>query len=154
MGRKYHKILFYEKHELQKQKDAMKSLNDYVWKIDNEFGKDWMEKHIWTWCSGITFKKLSKSEFAKVKSLATDLGKLEKQTNRSTIVLKGYAYAGSITIEFTWRLPESCKVEYITDYTRTLDDNEYSIEKGKVILNVIKAEVTCNEPIMKSVFSG
>jgi len=82
MGKKYHKILSYEKHELQKQKDAMKSLNDYAWKIDKEFGKDWMTKHMWSWCLGVTFKKLSKSEFSKVKSLATDLSKLEKQTNR------------------------------------------------------------------------
>jgi len=152
MGRIYHKILSYEKHELQKQKDAMKSLNDYVWKIDKEFGKDWMEKHMWSWCLGITFKKLSKSEFDKVKSLATDLGKLVKQTSKSTIVLKGYAYAGSITIEFTWGLPDSCKVDYVIDYTRTLDDNEYILEDGKVTLKVIKAEVTCDEPVMQSVF--
>ena len=161
MARRLHKALRWEKQRLAERQHQIHVLSDVLYDLQRSEGKDFIEKKTWHWGCGIKFTGLTKLEYKTVKSVLPNLSKLNKSTTTSNYSLSGrFGHTPpdkpdgtfSLSVEFTWDLPDTCKVTY-KDVIEKAGDS-YFLENGKIMWKTKKAVVDCGDPLMESVFSG
>ena len=122
MARKIHRGLDYEKGQLKQLKIRVPALSDMLYKLDEAFDKEWTDAHTWTYPSGINFNDLTKEEFSKAKKVL-GLPELTKEISETGVTFTGKVvisselkwgreYKDTLTIDFKWGLPDTCKIDY------------------------------------------
>jgi|19_taG_2_1085344.scaffolds.fasta_scaffold38178_3 hypothetical protein len=161
MARKLHKALRWERQRIAERQHQIHILSDVLYALQRSEGKDFLDKKTWHWGCGIKFTGLSKLEFKTVKSVLPKLSKLNKNTTSTNYSLSGRFGESppnepdgtfTLSVEFTWDLPETCKVTYKDVISKAGDS--YFIEDGTIMWKTKEAVIDCGDPLIEAVFRG
>ena len=166
MARNIHKILDYEKKEVDTAMTQLRLVSDICYML-SENGIDL--GNVWTWGSGMSFNDLSKSEYEKVKGLIPELGRFDKESDRWGLSLIGQIrgndvvrrdkdrtrYPVYVTIKFQWDVPDTWEVKTVETIKKIGKADEFKVgEDGQMYQTVLETKVECSKPILESVFNN
>ena len=166
MARNIHEALYYERRGVEEAKHQLNALNEIVWTIQGELGKEFIRDKVWTWGLGIQFRDTTKSEFNKIKEILPDLGILDKKSSPYGLQLEGKMNTGCVRIQnkhddhekdmftevrFKWGIPDTCTVKDV-ETVKEASDEYYTGDDGKIYHRTIDREVECTQPLLESVF--
>lgn len=159
MARKIHKNLDFEKKSIAHSKYQIKSLSDILYKIQDKFGKEFVNTSVWTYGGGISFRDTNEVQYAWIKNILPRLTKLNKESSQYGLSLFGHCCETEILdqkvrlqVKFKWDIPDTCEIKTNTTNVK-VGDNYFVGDDGNIYCKQTEKEVVCTKPILKSVFN-
>jgi len=160
MARKIHKSLHFEKKERDRTALMLAWMSDKVYDVESAIGHDRLAESFWSWGTGFRFNNLDKEEMKKVQKIMECPEMEKKITEYGVSFMNTHLDTGLVlrdkpltfTLEFTFDLPETCKVTYKTEWEK-IDPKDVKIEDGNFLRKKVETVIDCSEPeMMKTLF--